>query len=129
MTTYTEGRHTAEYLASEASGTRSREVVTLLAGNNLPAGTVLAVITEAGASKGKYTVLNPASVADPADGTKVAAAILFAPVDATGADQAAVITARDAEVKAAALGWPAGATAPQKATALGELAALGIIAR
>ena len=31
MTVYTEGRHAAEHIASEANGTRSREVVTLLA--------------------------------------------------------------------------------------------------
>lgn len=128
MTVQTEGRHAAEYIVSEANGTRSREVITLLAGNSLPAGAVLAKITT-GASAGKFTVLNPTSAADPADGTKVAAAVLFAPVDATAADHAAVITARDAEVKVAALGWPAGITGPQKTTALGELAGLGIVAR
>ena len=128
MTIHTEGRHTAEHIASEANGTRSREVVTLLAGNNLPAGAVLAKLTT-GANAGKYTVLNPASNADPADGTKVCAAVLFAPVDATGGDRPAVVNARDTEVKAVALGWPAGTTAPQKTTALAELATLGIVAR
>ena len=128
MTVYTEGRHAAEHIASEANGTRSREVVTLLAGNNLPAGAVLAKIGTGG-NAGKYTVLNPASTADPADGTKVAAAVLFAPVDASGGDHSAVITARATEVKAAALSWPAGTTTNQKNTALGELAALEIIAR
>jgi hypothetical protein len=128
MTIYTEGRHAAEHIASEANGTRSREVVTLLAGNNLPAGAVLAKLTT-GANAGKYTKLDPASSADPADGTKVAAAVLFAPVDATGGDRPAVVNARDTEVKAVALGWPAGATSPQKTTALAELAALGIVAR
>jgi hypothetical protein len=127
MTVYTEGRHTAEYIVSEANGTRSRETVTLLAGNDLPAGAVLAQLTT-GANAGKYTVLNPDSIADPADGTLVAKAILFAAVNAV-ADHAAVITARDTEVKAAALGWPAGITTPEKATALAELAAIGIVAR
>ena len=128
MTIHTEGRHTAEHIASEANGTRSREVVTLLAGNNLPAGAVLAKLTT-GANAGTYTVLNPASNADPADGTKVCAAVLFAPVDATDGDRPAVVNARDTEVKAVALGWPAGTTAPQKTTALAELATLGIVAR
>ena len=128
MTVYTEGRHAAEHIASEANGTRSREVVTLLTGNNLPAGTVLAKISTGG-NAGKYTVLNPASTADPADGTKVAAAVLFAPVDATSADRPAVVNVRDAEVKAVALGWPSGINTNQKNTALGELAALGVIAR
>lgn len=41
MTTFTEGTHAGEHIISEASGTRSRDVVTLLTGNNLAAGTVL----------------------------------------------------------------------------------------
>jgi len=34
MTVYTEGRHAAEHIVSEANGTRSRETGTLLTGNN-----------------------------------------------------------------------------------------------
>ncbi|MCW5648356.1 MAG: head decoration protein [Ramlibacter sp.] len=41
MTTFTEGRHAGEHIVSQASGTRSRDVVTLAMGNNLAAGTVL----------------------------------------------------------------------------------------
>lgn len=128
MTVLTDGRHTAEYIASEANGTRSREVVTLSSGNNLVAGTVLAKITTGG-NAGEFTVLNPGSLADPADGTKVAAAILFDSVNATAADKPAVITARDTEVKAVALTWPAGISGPEKTAALAQLAALGIVAR
>lgn len=126
MTIYTEGRHPAEYIASEANGTRSREVATLLAGNNLPAGAVLARFTS-GINTGKYTAVNPASVAG--DGSDDAAAILFAATDATAADVSTVITARDTEVKALVLGWPVGTTAPQKTAALAQLAAFGIVAR
>lgn len=128
MTIHTEGRHPAEHIISEANGTRSREVVTLAAGNNLPAGAVLARLAT-GANAGKYTALDPSSAASPADGTKVAVAVLFAAVDATAGDRPAVITARDTEVKAAPLGWPAGATPLEKTTALAELASLGIVAR
>ncbi|SFE88690.1 head decoration protein [Paracidovorax wautersii] len=128
MTVFTEGRHAAEHIASEANGTRSREVITILAGQKLEAGTVLARIGT-GANAGKYTALNPASAADPADGTKVAAAVLFAPVDATTGDRPGVVNVRDTEVKKRALGWPQGANANQKAAALAELAALGIVAR
>jgi hypothetical protein len=44
MTTFTEGNHAGEHISSEASGTRSREVVTLASGNDLGAGTVLGKI-------------------------------------------------------------------------------------
>lgn len=50
MTTFTEGRHAGEYLISEASGTRSRDVVTLATGNDLEAGTVLGRIRGAATS-------------------------------------------------------------------------------
>lgn len=128
MTIYTEGRHAAEHIVSEANGTRSREVITLKSGKKYEAGAVLAKIAT-GADTGKYTSLDPASAANPADGTKVAAAVLFADVDATAVDRPGVITIRDSELKRVALGWPAGATDAQKKTALGELAALGIVAR
>jgi hypothetical protein len=41
MTTFTEGNHAGEHIISEASGTRSRDIVTLASGNDLEAGTVL----------------------------------------------------------------------------------------
>jgi hypothetical protein len=41
MTAFTEGNHAGEHIVSEASGTRSREVVTIASGQNLAAGTVL----------------------------------------------------------------------------------------
>ena len=41
MTVFTEGRHTAEHILSEASGMRSRENITVLSGQDLAAGTVL----------------------------------------------------------------------------------------
>lgn len=121
MTVLTEGPRTAGYLISEANGTRSREVVTLLAGNNLPPGTVLGKVT----ASGKYTALAPAAT----DGSEKAAAVLYAGVDATAAEKPAVVTARDSEVQTTELAWPVGATAPQKTAALGQLAALGIVAR
>src|SRR5438128_11443402 len=41
MSTKTEGKHTAEFMISEAAGHRSREAVTVLSGQNLSAGAVL----------------------------------------------------------------------------------------
>ena len=121
MTTLTEGRYTGEHIISEASGTRSRDVVTLIAGQSLPPGAVLGKIT----ASGKYTLLAPAAT----DGSEVACAVLFAAVDASAADKAAVVTARDAEVAGAALTWPAGMDAGEKTAATAELKLLGIVIR
>lgn len=41
----TEGQYTGEFLVSEAPGTRSRETITLLSGQNLKAGAVLGKVT------------------------------------------------------------------------------------
>lgn len=213
MTTFTEGNHTGEHVVSEANGTLSRELVTLVTGNNLGAGTVLGKITmgaatpaavagntgtgtigavtvSAGAKPGVYklTIVEPASnagtfivedpdginigsgtvavafsagglaftLADATDfiagdqftitvaagsgkygaltlasvtGLAAAVAVLYDDVDATSADKPAVVHARDCEVAAAQLTWPAGITTDQKTAALAQLAAVGIIAR
>jgi Bacteriophage lambda head decoration protein D len=69
--------------------------------------------------------LDPVAV----DGSEAAAGILYDAVDASAADAEGVAIVRLAEVNAAELVWPDGITAPQQTTALGELAALNIIAR
>jgi len=50
MTALTEGLHAAEFVISEASGTRSRQAGTLLSGNDLDSGTVLGKVTKGTAS-------------------------------------------------------------------------------
>ncbi|MES1927535.1 head decoration protein [Salinisphaera sp. T31B1] len=121
MTVLTEGRHTAEFLASEANGFRSRETITLASGETLEAGTVLGVST----TTGKYAGLNPDSTAGYEDAT----AVLYDNCDATAGDIKAVIVARDAEVKRDALVWPDGIEEADKTAALEALAAKGIVAR
>lgn len=121
MTVLTEGRHTAEFLASEANGFRSRETITLASGEKLEAGTVLGAST----TTGKYAALNPDSTA----GYEDAAAVLYDNCDATDGDIKAVIIARDAEVKAGALVWPGDITQGDKDGALSLLAANGITTR
>lgn len=119
---------TACYLVSEANGTRSRDVVTLAEGVVRNPGTVLGKV----AATGKYVPVDPANgtgEGETPDGSHIAVAVLFAAVDATVGDKPAVITARDAEVEAAALIWPAAITPTQKTAALGQLAAVGIVAR
>jgi len=121
MATLTEDFHDGGFVVSEANGTRSREVVTLLAGQAYKAGTVLGKIT----ASGKYTVYDPANL----DGSETPAGVLRGAVDATAADAPGTALVRDAEVNAAELEWFAGATANQKATGQAGLATLGIIAR
>ena len=119
---------TACYLVSEANGTRSRDVITLAQGHNCLPGTVLAKVS----ATGKYKPVDPANGSgqgETPDGSQTALAVLFAAVDATAAEKAAVITARDAEVEAAALIWPTAITTNQKTAALGQLATVGIVAR
>ena len=119
---------TACYLVSEANGTRSRDVITLPQGHSCLPGTVLAKV----AATGKYKPLDPANGSgegETPDGSHIAVAVLYAAVDATAGDKPAVITARDAEVEAAALIWPAAITPSQKTAALSQLAAVGIVAR
>ncbi|MGU3627991.1 head decoration protein [Comamonas sp. AG1104] len=122
------GPGTACYLVSEANGTRSREVVTIAQGQNLLPGAVLGKVT----ATGKYVAVDPANGSGEGgtpDGSQTAVAVLFAAVDTTAAEKPGVITARDAEVAAHALAWPAGTTEPQKTAALAQLAAVGIVAR
>ena len=49
MTTFTEGKHSEEFLISESPGFRSRDTLTILSGNSLSAATVLGAATLAAA--------------------------------------------------------------------------------
>lgn len=121
MTTLTEGPRNAGYLISEANGTRSREVVTLASGHVYLPGAVLGKVT----ATEKYVSIAPAAN----DGSEKAVAVLYAFVDAADGDKPGVITARDSEVQATELIFPAGITPEQTTAALAELATLGIVAR
>lgn len=120
MTTFTEGPRTAEYLISEASGHRSRDVIKLAVG---VAGTLVA-----GAVLGKVTASTDYKIYDPAasDGSETIAAILF---EAGKTGDRRTITARDAEVKKSKLTWFPGATNNQITTGIAALKALGIVVR
>ena len=118
-----EGRHTGEYILSEANGSLSRDNATMASGaGKVSASTVLGRIT---ASK-KLVPHAPAAV----DGSQTAVAILYAGVDATDADAPCVITARNSEVKAAELIYNAATdTQAEKDAVHASLAAVGIIVR
>lgn len=121
MSTLTQGPTQSDVIKWEQEHSYSRQTVTIASGQNLALGAVVGMIT----ASGKYAVLDPAGI----DGTEAAAGVAIEAYDASTADTAGVIIARDAIVDPSALAWPAGATAPQKAAALAELDALGIIAR
>jgi hypothetical protein len=121
MTELVQPKNTLGFLLSEATGTRSRDKGTLILGQNLAAGTVLGKIT----ASGKYTILAPVA----ADGSQTAAAILTAATNATAADTTALFLTRDVEINDNELIYPVGITAPQKTTAIANLALVGIIVR
>lgn len=126
MTTLTEGQHTAEFIVSEASGKRSREVVSIGGSAAHPAGTLLHN------SSGTYIPL--AVTEDTPDTITDADAVLYAATDATGGAVDAVVIARDAEVNWAELVYPAAAdTSDDSADLIADikanLALAGIIVR
>lgn len=115
MTIKTEGLHAGEFLLSEATGTRSREEITLAASTAvLPAGQVLGRIT----TSGLYAAYDPSA----SDGRQAAAAVLWAPLGISTQPQRSVAIVRDAEVKRALLTGLDG-------DAEDLLAAFGVIAR
>lgn len=111
----TEARWTGEFLISEANGYRSREEVTIDASAGaMAAGTVLSKLT----ATGKYVAYDNVGT----DGSEVAAAILYAAVHDSAADQKAVAFVRDCEVAEMRL-------TGIDATGKTDLAAVGIIVR
>lgn len=126
MTVFTEGRHAAEFIMSEANGNRSRDNVTIAGGSGgagvVPAGTVLGKLT----SGGEY-IPSPDSGAD---GSQTAIAVLLDDVDATAGDVVAAVIARDAEINGNCITYDASVSdAGKKATKAAQLAAVGIIVR
>lgn len=73
----------------------------------------------------KYAEWDP----DATDGTEIAAAVLYAAVDASAADAAGVIIARSATVNGNCLGWITGSDAGEIAAATAQLLARGIVVR
>jgi hypothetical protein len=122
MPVITEGLNLGDLLKYEAPNLYSRDQLTVAAGQNLVLGAVVGIdtLTE------KVKALDPAAT----DGTEVAAGVLTAAVDATLIDRPdGVAITRHAVVADHALTWPVGITAPQKAAAIAQLKALGVLVR
>lgn len=95
MNARTEPLRTGAFLMYEANGSISREKISLVAGDALPAGQVLGRIT----ATGKYAAYDAAAN----DGSQTAAGVLYAPAGASVADRDTVAIVRHAEVEAAVL--------------------------
>jgi hypothetical protein len=122
MPTYTETNRIGDVLKREFDALHNRESVTLISGQNLLCGAVLGRIT----ASGKWTLHAAAAV----DGSQNAAGVLLFDTNASAGDRPAVILARGPAVVAdGALIFAGGISAPNRATAITALAALGIIAR
>ncbi len=119
-----EGRHTGEYIKSEANWMRSRDNVMIAAGAGIVIpGQVLGKIT----ASGKFVPQTEAAT----DGSQIPAGINYAYVNATASDIPAAITARESEVYGLRLTWdPAVSGTPANlAAATAALQALGIVIR
>lgn len=123
MPVLTEPPSMGDVLKYEVNPNYTREVITLLAGTPYPVGAVLGKIT----ASGKYTL----STAAGTDGAQIATAVLLYAVDATLADATGIILARGpAIVSRAGLAYDATVDDAAKITTkIGQLAAVGIIAR
>jgi hypothetical protein len=121
MPVQSESNYLGDWLKFEEDNLYSRDEVTVAGGQNLATGTVIGVIT----ASGKVTQFTPGA----SDGSETAAGVLVHSVDASAADQPGVIIARHAICSDKGLVWPGSITGPQKAAAINQLKALGIVVR
>ena len=127
MTTLTQGKTAGEFIVSELPAGSTgvspcRDVITVVSGQTLVAGSVLGKIT----ASGKYAIYDNAAV----DGTQAAVGLLFDAVDASAADADGVGIIRGTmEYNLAEVTWNTGALQAEIDAGVADLLALGIIAR
>lgn len=120
MAVVIEGKHTGEFLVSEANDNRGRETGILISGQNLEAGTLVGKIT----ASGKYT----RHAHGAGDGSEAIVGVIYDNVDATDSDLSGVVFVTSAAVvRESSLVYSSGASAPQIVAANAELKALGIV--
>ena len=111
-----------DLLKYEAPNLYSRDRVTVAAGQTLPLGTVLGLVT----ATGKVKQIDPSAT----DGSQYAAGVLMQAIDAALIDREdGLMVARHAIVADHALTWPAGITAAEKLSAIQQLKSLGVLIR
>jgi len=123
MSVLTQPPSMGDVLKYEVNPNYTREIVTLLEGMPYPVGSVLGKIT----ASGKYKLATSGG----SDGAQTAVAVLLYAVDATLADATGIVVARGpAIVSRDGLAYDASVDDGAKITTkLGQLAAVGIIAR
>ena len=121
MSVMAEQTRLGEILKWEEDKRYSRSVETIASGQNLAIGSVVGKIT----ADDKIVQID----FDASDGSENAYGIVIDNYDAADGDVEGVAIVRDAIVAPSKLVWPDGATEAQKATALEQLAAKGIITR
>ena len=111
-----------DLLKYEAPNLYSRDRVTVVAGQNLPLGAVVGVVT----ATGKVKQIDPSAT----DGAQVAAGVLMQACDAALAERTdGLIVARHAIVADHALQWPTGITTGEQQAAIAQLKSLGVLVR
>jgi hypothetical protein len=121
-TVFTESMNLGDLLKYEAPNLYSRDRVTVAAGQNLPLGAVIGVVT----ATGKVKQIDPSAT----DGTQVAAGVLMQACDAALAERTdGLIVARHAIVSDHALQWPSGITTAEQQAAVAQLKSLGVLVR
>ena len=122
MPVITEGLNLGDLLKYEAPNLYSRDQVTVAAGQNLVLGTVVGIDT----TTTKVKQIDLAAM----DGTEVAVGVLATSVDASLIDREdGILIARHAVVADHALTWPAGIAPLDKAAAIAQLKAAGVLVR
>jgi len=122
MPVITEGLNLGDLLKYEAPNLYSRDQITVGAGQNLPLGTVVGLVT----ATGKLKQIDPSAT----DGSQYAAGVLMQAVDATLIDRDdGLMLARHAIVADHALAWPAAITSAEKLAAIAQLKSLGVLVR
>jgi len=121
-TVFIESMNLGDLLKYEAPNLYSRDRVTVAAGQNLPLGAVIGVVT----ATGKVKQIDPSAT----DGTQVAAGVLMQACDAALAERTdGLIVARHAIVSDHALQWPTGITTGEQQAAIAQLKSLGVLVR
>ena len=121
-TVFAESMNLGDLLKYEAPNLYSRDRVTVVAGNNLPLGAVVGMVT----ATGKVKSLDPSAT----DGSEVAAGVLMQACDAALAERTdGLLLARHAIVSDHALQWPTGITTGEQQAAIAQLKSLGVLVR
>lgn len=121
-TVFSESMNLGDLLKYEAPNLYSRDRVTVVAGQTLPLGAVVGMVT----ATGKVKQIDPSAT----DGSQYAAGVLMQAVDAALAErQDGLMVARHAIVSDHALQWPTGITTAEQQAAQAQLKALGVLVR